>query len=200
MILNLACCFSSPRYRVFRKRSCFLTTPNTCSTLARTEDFAYSAFGAAYCPLLNFIISHLAVSGTFFCAALPQFSAHENTSVSRIVYATRIYYPLLYGSIVSCFLPRCKSRVGFTLTHEKDTCVYFIQKNILGFGWVSYRQETNISDILNNRNKAILLGGDTCNNFKLNTGCVLYGVIMCAVPGIFFCLYLVFEEGQQWKL
>ena len=32
MILNLACCFSSPRYRVFRKRSCFLTTPNACST------------------------------------------------------------------------------------------------------------------------------------------------------------------------
>ena len=52
MILNLACCFSSPRYRVFRKRSCFLTTPNTCSTFARTEDFARSAFFAAYCPLL----------------------------------------------------------------------------------------------------------------------------------------------------
>ena len=52
MILNLACCFSSPRYRVFRKCSCFLTTPNTCSTFARTEDFACSAFLAAYCPLL----------------------------------------------------------------------------------------------------------------------------------------------------
>src|SRR5699024_7424500 len=39
-------------YRVFRKRSCFLTTPNTCSTFARTEDFARSAFFAAYCPLL----------------------------------------------------------------------------------------------------------------------------------------------------
>ena len=52
MILNLALCFSSPRYRVFRKRSCFLTTPNTCSTFARTEDFACSAFFAAYWPLL----------------------------------------------------------------------------------------------------------------------------------------------------
>ena len=29
MILNLALCFSSPRYRVFRKRSCFLTTPSS---------------------------------------------------------------------------------------------------------------------------------------------------------------------------
>ena len=48
MILNLARCFSSPRYRVFRKRSRFLTTPNTCSTFARTEDFACSAFFAAY--------------------------------------------------------------------------------------------------------------------------------------------------------
>ena len=48
MILNLALCFSSPRYRVFRKRSCFLTTPNACSTFARTEDFACSAFFAAY--------------------------------------------------------------------------------------------------------------------------------------------------------
>ena len=52
MILNLALCFSSPRYRVFRKRSCFLTTPNTCSIFARTEDFACSAFFAAYWPLL----------------------------------------------------------------------------------------------------------------------------------------------------
>ena len=52
MILNLDLCFSSPRYRVFRKRSCFLTTPNTCSTFARTEDFACSAFFAAYWPLL----------------------------------------------------------------------------------------------------------------------------------------------------
>lgn len=48
MMLNLAPCFSSPRYRGFRKRSCFLTTPNTCSTFARTEDFACSAFFAAY--------------------------------------------------------------------------------------------------------------------------------------------------------
>ena len=29
---NFAHCFSSPRYRVLQKRSCFLTTPNTCST------------------------------------------------------------------------------------------------------------------------------------------------------------------------
>lgn len=50
--------------------------------------------------------------------------------------------------------------------HEKDICVYFTQKNILGFGEISYRQKTNISAILRPRNKAILLGGDTCNNFK----------------------------------
>ena len=57
IILHLARCFSSPRYRVLRKRSCFLTTPNTCSTFARTEDFACSAFFASYWPLLlSFLI------------------------------------------------------------------------------------------------------------------------------------------------
>ena len=94
MILNLALCFSSPRYRVFRKRSCFLTTPNACSTFARTEDFACSAFFAAFAQLFhlgwtavdsvfdlatslvaddrihNAIISHPAVPSTF-CAVLP---------------------------------------------------------------------------------------------------------------------------------
>ena len=68
MILNLACCFSSPRYRVFRKRSCFLTTPNTCSTFARTEDFARSAFFAAYCPLLlSFFWRYLALFSVRYC-------------------------------------------------------------------------------------------------------------------------------------
>src|SRR5699024_10480723 len=52
MILNLARCFSSPRYRVFRNCSCFLTTPNTCSTFARTEEFAFSTCFAVYSPIL----------------------------------------------------------------------------------------------------------------------------------------------------
>ena len=57
IILHFAHCFSSPRYRVLQKRSCFLTTPNTCSTFARTEDFACSAFFASYWPLLlSFLI------------------------------------------------------------------------------------------------------------------------------------------------
>lgn len=57
MILNLAFCFSRPRYRVFRKRSCFFTTPNTCSTFARTDDFACSASLTTACSsLLSFFI------------------------------------------------------------------------------------------------------------------------------------------------
>ena len=57
IILHLARCFRAPRYRVLRKRSCFLTTPNTCSTFARTEDFACSAFFASYWSLpLSFLI------------------------------------------------------------------------------------------------------------------------------------------------
>ena len=56
-ILNLAFCFSRPRYRVFRKRSCFFTTPNTCYTFARTDDFACSASLATACSsLLSFFI------------------------------------------------------------------------------------------------------------------------------------------------
>ena len=56
MILNLARCFSSPRYHIFRNRSFLLMTLNTCSTFARTEDVAYSAFLAVYRPLrLSFL-------------------------------------------------------------------------------------------------------------------------------------------------
>ena len=57
MILNLAFCFSRPRYRVFRKRSCFFTTPNTCSTFARMDDFACVASLTAACSSsLSFFI------------------------------------------------------------------------------------------------------------------------------------------------
>ena len=45
-----------------------------------------------------------------------QIIAHENTPVSRIVYATAIYYPLLYGSIVSHRRAHCKSPLVLTLT------------------------------------------------------------------------------------
>ena len=41
-IFSLAVCFLKPRYRVFRYRNSPLTTPNTCSTLARTDDFSCS--------------------------------------------------------------------------------------------------------------------------------------------------------------
>ena len=57
MILNLAFCFSRPRYRVFRKRSCFFTTPNACSTFARTDDFACAASLTVACSSsLSFFI------------------------------------------------------------------------------------------------------------------------------------------------
>ncbi len=42
MILNFASCFRRPRYRVFLNLSKPFTTPKTCSTLERTEDFACS--------------------------------------------------------------------------------------------------------------------------------------------------------------
>ena len=42
--------------------------------------------------------------------------AHENAPVSRIVYASRIYYPLLYGSIVSYRRAHHKSPLILTLT------------------------------------------------------------------------------------
>ena len=45
-----------------------------------------------------------------------QFSTHKNTPVSRIVYASRIYYPLLYGSIVSYRRAHRKSPLVLTLT------------------------------------------------------------------------------------
>ncbi len=38
-IFSLAVCFDRPRYRVFRYRNCSFMTANTCSTLARTDDF-----------------------------------------------------------------------------------------------------------------------------------------------------------------
>ena len=41
-IFSLAICFRRPRYLVFRYRSWPFTTPKTCSTLARTEDFSFS--------------------------------------------------------------------------------------------------------------------------------------------------------------
>ena len=42
MILNLACCFRKPRYRVRRIRNSRFTTPKTCSTFERTVDFVLS--------------------------------------------------------------------------------------------------------------------------------------------------------------
>ena len=41
-ILNFAICFRRPRYRVFRYRNRPFTTPKTCSTFARTDDFSCS--------------------------------------------------------------------------------------------------------------------------------------------------------------
>ena len=42
--------------------------------------------------------------------------AMKNTPVSRIVYASRVYFPLLYGSIVSHSRTRYKSPLVLTLT------------------------------------------------------------------------------------
>ena len=67
MILNLALCFSSPRYRVFRYRNCPFMTANTCFTLARTDDFWRSAFFALLCPLAD---SFLIRVGLRFCLYL----------------------------------------------------------------------------------------------------------------------------------
>ena len=41
-IFNFAVCFRRPRYRVFRYRNRPFTTPKTCSTFARTDDFSCS--------------------------------------------------------------------------------------------------------------------------------------------------------------
>ena len=41
-LFRFAVCFRRPRYRVFRYRSCPLTTANLCSTFALTDDFSFS--------------------------------------------------------------------------------------------------------------------------------------------------------------
>ena len=46
MIFSFAVCFRSPRYRVLRYPNSRFTMANTCSTLLRTDDFAYSLFRA----------------------------------------------------------------------------------------------------------------------------------------------------------
>ena len=45
-----------------------------------------------------------------------QFSTHKNTPVSRIVRLSRIYYPLLYGSIVSYRRIQFRPLLDLTLT------------------------------------------------------------------------------------
>ena len=66
-IFSLAVCFGRPRYRVFRYRNCPFMTANTCSTLARTDDFWCSAFFALLCPLAD---SFLICVGLQFCLYL----------------------------------------------------------------------------------------------------------------------------------
>ena len=48
---------------------------------------------------------------------LLQFSTHnKNTPISRIVHASRVYYPLLYESIVSLYLSALKPLLALTVT------------------------------------------------------------------------------------
>ena len=47
MILNLACCFSIPRYRVFRKRSCFLVERNAAAVEQQTHKHEFQCVS---CP------------------------------------------------------------------------------------------------------------------------------------------------------
>ena len=60
MILNFAACFCKPRYRVFLNLSRPFTASKTCSTLARTEDFACSRC-FAFLSTLSHIPSSLCV-------------------------------------------------------------------------------------------------------------------------------------------
>lgn len=79
-IFSLAVCFGRPRYRVFRYRNCPFMTANTCSTLARTDDFWCSAFFALLCPLAD---SFLICVGLRLCLYL-------------------IFLPCLFRTMASC--------------------------------------------------------------------------------------------------
>ena len=48
-----------------------------------------------------------------------------------IVYASRIYYPLPYGSIVSYRRAHPKSPLVFTLTHKRDPAVTYFGRMII---------------------------------------------------------------------
>ena len=72
--------FGRPRYRVFRYRNCPFMTANTCSSLARTDDFWCSAFFALHCPLAD---SFLICVGLQFCLYL-------------------IFLPCLFRTMASC--------------------------------------------------------------------------------------------------
>ena len=67
---------------------------------------AVAALRDPSCPQRQFVLT---VDGL-------QILAHENTPVSRILHASRVYFPLIYGSIVSYLLTHGKSLLGFTLT------------------------------------------------------------------------------------
>lgn len=63
-----------------------------------------------------------------------QFLFHENTSISRIVYETRIYYPLLCGGIFSCYWIARKSVLALTLAlrrYKDSSLIYFPARDCL---------------------------------------------------------------------
>ena len=59
---------------------------------------------------------------------------HENTPISRIVYETRIYYPLLCGGIFSCYWIARKPVLALTLAlrrYKDSALIYFSARDCL---------------------------------------------------------------------
>lgn len=87
----------------------------TCSKSARRPHFPVPSF-----DILTTVSAQRDPPGPKYQLVLLiehlQSFAHENTPVSRIVYANSIYYPLLYGSIVAQYEAYCISWLGFTIT------------------------------------------------------------------------------------
>ena len=95
----------------------YLLLPFVIGRLADPFFFASSLYTQAAVPALrdpirpqDHLIAHLAA--VILC--------HKNTPVLRIVFATCVYYPLLYRSILSHHSIYCKSLLGLTLTIIKS--------------------------------------------------------------------------------
>lgn len=76
-----------------------------------------------------------------------QFSNHKNTPASWIVYAAGIYYPLLYGSIVSYRRACCKPLLVLTLTYYAARFDAYPQKRLWDATKASHKEATRQSII-----------------------------------------------------